>query len=72
MQTHTPIPMASMTKPFTTSYSEWKKIDARNETRDETKTCKYCGWWETYKDKDLASVYRLQYNLNGGIGDDNC
>ena len=54
---------------FTTTYSEWKKLDARNDVRDETKTCKYCGWWKTYKDKDLASVYRLQYNLNEGIGD---
>lgn len=54
---------------FTTSYSEWETIDARNEWRDVTKTCKYCGWWKTYKDKDLASVYRLQYNLNEGIGD---
>ena len=54
---------------FTTSYSEWRKIDARNETRDETKTCNYCGWWETYKNKDVASVYHLQYNLNGGVGD---
>lgn len=56
---------------FTTSYSEWRKIDARNETRDETKTCNYCGWWETYKNKDVASVYRLQYNLNEGVGDEN-
>lgn len=54
---------------FTYTYSEWRKIDARNETRDETKTCNYCGWWETYKNKDVASVYRLQYNLNGGVGD---
>lgn len=54
---------------FTYTYSEWKKLDARNDVRDETKTCKYCGWWKTYKDKDLASVYRLQYNLNEGIGD---
>lgn len=54
---------------FTYTYSEWRKIDARNETRDETKTCNYCGWWETYKNKDVASVYRLQYNLNEGIGD---
>lgn len=54
---------------FTYTYSEWRKIDARNETRDETKTCNYCGWWETYKNKDVASVYRLQYNLNGGDGD---
>ena len=56
-------------KAFTYTYSEWRKIDARNETRDETKTCNYCGWWETYKNKDVASVYRLQYNLNGGNGD---
>lgn len=58
-------------KAFTYTYSEWRKIDARNETRDETKTCNYCGWWETYKDKDLASVYRLQYNLNEGVGAEN-
>ena len=56
-------------KAFTYTYSEWRKIDARNETRDETKTCNYCGWWETYKNKDVASVYRLQYNLNEGVGD---
>lgn len=54
---------------FNYTYSEWKKLDARNDVRDETKTCKYCGWWKTYKDKDLASVYRLQYNLNEGVGD---
>lgn len=54
---------------FNYTYSEWKKLDARNDVRDETKTCKYCGWWKTYKDKDLASVYRLQYNLNEGAGD---
>lgn len=57
-------------KAFTYTYSEWRKIDARNEMRDETKTCNYCGWWETYKNKDVASVYRLQYNLNGGDGDE--
>lgn len=57
-------------KAFTYTYSEWKKLDARNDVRDETKTCKYCGWWKTYKDKDLASVYRLQYNLNGGVDDE--
>lgn len=56
---------------FTYTYSEWRKIDARNETRDETKTCNYCGWWETYKNKDVASVYRLQYNLNEGVGAEN-
>lgn len=52
---------------FTTSYSEWTRIDARNEMRDVTKTCNYCGWFETQK--EIASVYRLQYNLNEGIGD---
>lgn len=52
---------------FTTTYSEWKTIDARNEWRDVTKTCNYCGWSETHK--EVASVYRLQYNLNEGGGD---
>lgn len=54
-------------KAFTTTYSEWTRIDARNEMRDVTKTCDYCGWFETHK--EIASVYRLQYNLNEGIGD---
>lgn len=53
---------------FTTSYSEWETIDARNEWRDVTKTCDYCGWSETQK--EIASVYRLQYNLNGGVDDE--
>lgn len=51
-----------------TTYSEWTKFDARNEWRDVTKTCDYCGWSETHK--EVASVYRLQYNLNGGVGDE--
>lgn len=55
-------------KAFTTSYSEWKKFDERNEWRDVTTTCDYCGWSETHK--EVASVYRLQYNLNGGVGDE--
>lgn len=54
---------------FTTSYSEWETIDARNEWRDVTKTCDYCGWSETQK--EIASVYRLQYNLNEGVGAEN-
>ncbi len=54
-------------KAFTTTYSEWTRIDARNEMRDVTKTCDYCGWSE--KHREIASVYRLQYNLNEGIGD---
>ena len=50
---------------FTTSYSEWTKIDERNDVRDVTTTCNYCHrLLETHKEK--ASVYRLQYNLNGG------
>lgn len=56
-------------KAFTTTYSEWTKIDERNEWRDVTKTCDYCGWSETQK--EIASVYRLQYNLNEGVGDEN-
>lgn len=53
---------------FTTSYSEWTKIDERNEWRDATKTCDYCGW-SSKPQKEIASVYRLQYNLNGGVSD---
>lgn len=55
-------------KAFTTSYSEWKTIDARNEWRDATTTCNYCHR-ELEKHQETASVYRLQYNLNGGAGD---
>lgn len=53
---------------FTTTYSKWTGIDARNEWRDVTKTCNHCGWSETHK--EVASVYRLQYNLNEGVGDE--
>lgn len=56
-------------KAFTTTYSEWKTIDARNEWRDVTKTCDYCHR-ELEKHQETASVYRLQYNLNEGIGDE--
>ena len=56
-------------KAFTYTPSEWKKFDERNEWRDVTKTCDYCGWSETQK--EIASVYRLQYNLNEGVGDEN-
>ena len=56
-------------KAFTTSYSEWKKFDERNEWRDVTKTCDYCHR-ELEKYQETASVYRLQYNLNEGIGDE--
>lgn len=55
-------------KAFTTSYSEWKTIDARNEWRDATTTCDYCHRM-LEKHQETASVYRLQYNLNEGVGD---
>ena len=54
---------------FTTSYTEWTKIDARNEWRDATTTCDYCHR-ELEKHREVASVYRLQYNLNEGVGDE--
>ncbi|MGY6226896.1 InlB B-repeat-containing protein [Faecalibacterium duncaniae] len=56
-------------KAFTTSYTEWTRIDARNEWRDVTTTCDYCHRL-LEKHREVASVYRLQYNLNGGIGDE--
>lgn len=56
-------------KAFTTSYTEWTKFDERNEWRDVTKTCDYCHR-ELEKHQETASVYRLQYNLNGGTGDE--
>ena len=56
-------------KAFTTSYSEWTKFDERNEWRDVTKTCDYCHR-ELEKHQETASVYRLQYNLNGGVDDE--
>lgn len=51
-----------------TTYSEWTKFDARNEWRDVTTTCDYCHRL-LEKHREVASVYRLQYNLNEGIGD---
>lgn len=55
-------------KAFTPSYSEWTPSGAdRIDKREVTKTCDYCGW--TKKEWETASVYRLQYNLNGGDGD---
>lgn len=56
-------------KAFTYTYSEWKKFDERNEWRDVTKTCDYCGRL-LEKHQETASVYRLQYNLNEGVGDE--
>lgn len=67
MQTHS-YTDGEQDKAFTTTYSEWTKFDARNEWRDVTKTCDYCGWSETHR--EVASVYRLQYNLNEGVGDE--
>lgn len=55
-------------KAFTYTYSDWTKIDARNEWRDVTKTCDYCHR-VLEKHREVASVYRLQYNLNEGVGD---
>lgn len=52
-----------------TTYSEWTKFDARNEWRDATTTCDYCHR-VLEKHQETASVYRLQYNLNGGTGDE--
>lgn len=57
-------------KAFTTTYSEWKKFDERNEWRDVTKTCDYCHR-ELEKYQETASVYRLQYNLNEGVAAEN-
>ncbi len=56
-------------KAFTTTYSEWRKLDERNEWRDATTTCDYCHR-VLEKHQETASVYRLQYNLNGGTGDE--
>ena len=56
-------------KAFTYTYSDWTKIDERNEWRDVTKTCDYCHR-ELEKHQETASVYRLQYNLNGGVDDE--
>lgn len=56
-------------KAFTYTYSKWTKFDERNEWRDVTKTCNYCHR-ELEKHQETASVYRLQYNLNEGVGDE--
>lgn len=53
---------------FTTTYSDWTPSGAERIAKCEvTKKCKYCGW--TKKEWEYASVYRLQYNLNEGVGD---
>lgn len=51
-----------------TGRSEWTSSVERIDECEVTKTCDYCGWSETHK--EVASVYRLQYNLNGGVGDE--
>lgn len=51
-------------------YSDWTPSGAeRIDKREVTKTCDYCGW--TKKEWETASVYRLQYNLNEGVGAEN-
>lgn len=50
-----------------TGRSDWTPSVERVDECEVTKTCKYCGW--TKKELEHASVYRLQYNLNGGDGD---
>ena len=51
-----------------TGHSDWTPSGAdRIDKREVTKTCDYCGW--TKKEWETASVYRLQYNLNEGVGD---
>lgn len=50
-----------------TDHSDWTPSAERVDEREVTKTCKYCGW--TKKELEYASVYRLQYNLNEGVGD---
>lgn len=53
-----------------TDHSDWTSSGAeRIDKREVTKTCDYCGW--TKKEWETASVYRLQYNLNEGVGDEN-
>ena len=51
-----------------TGRSEWTSSVERIDECEVTKTCKYCGW--TKKELEHASVYRLQYNLNEGVGDE--
>lgn len=50
-----------------TGRSDWTPSVERVDECEVTKTCEYCGW--TKKELEHASVYRLQYNLNEGVGD---
>lgn len=52
-----------------TGCSDWTSSAERVDECEVTKTCKYCGW--TKKELEHASVYRLQYNLNEGVGAEN-
>lgn len=52
-----------------TGRSDWTPSVERVDECEVTKTCKYCGW--TKKEWEYASVYRLQYNLNEGVGAEN-
>ena len=47
-------------------WREWKPGPDRIQVRDVTRKCQYCGWEEP--SQEYASVYSLQYNLNGGTG----
>lgn len=51
-----------------TGRSDWTPNVERVDECEVTKECKYCGW--TKKELEHASVYRLQYNLNEGDGDE--
>ena len=51
-----------------TGRSDWTPSVERVDECEVTKKCKYCGW--TKKELEHASVYRLQYNLNEGVGDE--
>lgn len=52
-----------------TGRSDWTPSVERVDECEVTKKCKYCGW--TKKEWEYASVYRLQYNLNEGVGAEN-
>lgn len=52
-----------------TGRSDWTPSAERIDKCEVTKKCKYCGW--TKKEWEYASVYRLQYNLNEGVGAEN-
>lgn len=52
-----------------TGRSDWTQSVERVDECEVTKKCKYCGW--TKKELEHASVYRLQYNLNEGVGAEN-